>query len=291
MKNIVRTLVNSNIFIGIAALMAVFQFYVLTGGHLWLGFLEIVVFSGTVLIYNFHRFLSLPSKSLEQNSEMHHWMLRNKKWLVFLLVFLGLHAAVAFFLLNEKIQWTLAFLVPVAVFYAVPFISWNGRKIRIRDFGLFKPFILGLTWATVTVLLPFFNSEQFLSTQTLALIFAERFLFISAICIPFDIRDLKQDTNMLQRSLPNRIGVSKSVFLTKVMLLLYLTVCFFHYSQMHERHFFTLAAFLSVGFVFFLLRKKLNTSSEYFFTFYLDGSIILQSLLIYAAAYFNYRLL
>ena len=285
-------MVNSNIFIGIAAVMAVFQFYVLTDGQMWLGFLELVVFTGTVIVYNLHRLISLPKKEMETHSEMHAWMQRHRKLLIGFLVFLGLHTAVGFFLLNFKSQLLLAGLFLIALFYAVPFYAKEGKKLRIRDFGMFKPFVLGLTWATVTVTLPYFNSEQHIGLLDYGLIFSERFLFISALCIPFDIRDLQFDKkNMYHSSLPNRIGIQKSITLAKYLFLAFVVLSIFHYSYLQSQHFFSLASLISAGSILYLLRDDVQHKNEYFYTFYLDGGIIVQSLLICLSSYLNYQFL
>lgn len=291
MKGIVRALVNSNIFIGIAALMAVFQFYIVSGGQLWLGFLEIVVFAGTVLVYNLHRFLSMSKSKYEHKRFMQNWMSSNRKGLVILLIFLAIHAGLAFLLVNRSIQISLVVLFVVALFYAVPFVSLYGQRVRIRDFGIFKPFVLGLTWSATTVILPYFNSELSISYQFLFLVFLERFLFVSAICIPFDIRDFEQDEGMLQNTLPRKFGISKSVLISKVLLWAYFLISILNYSIIHAQHFYTLAAFIVFITVTYLLNKDIENQDEYFFTFYLDGSIILQSLLIYVASFLNYQFL
>lgn len=292
MKNIVHTLVNSNIFIGIAALMAVFQFYILTNGHMWFGFLEVVVFTGTVIVYNLHRLISLPKKEMETYSDMHAWMQRHKKLLIGFLFFLGLHCAAAFYLLNFKSQILLTGLFLIALFYAVPFYSKEGKKLRIRDFGMFKPFVLGLTWATVTVTLPYFNSEQHIGMLDYGLIFLERFLFVSALCIPFDIRDLQFDKkSMYHSSLPNRIGIQKSITLVKYLFLSFAVLSIFHYSFLQNQHFFSLASLVSAGSILYLLRSDIREKDEYFYTFYLDGGIIVQSLLICLGSYLNYQFL
>lgn len=292
MKNIVHTLVNSNIFIGIAAVMAVFQFYVLTDGQMWLGFLEAVVFTGTVIVYNLHRLISLPKKERETHSQMHTWMQNHKKLLIGFLVFLGLHCIAAYLLLNIESQLILAGLFLIALFYAIPFYAFKGKKVRIRDFGILKPFILGITWATVTVVLPYFNSEQIISPLDLLLIFSERFLFISALCIPFDIRDLKFDKkSMLHSSLPNRIGIHKSIVLAKYLFLAFSALSIFHYSFLQNQHFFSVASLISAGSILYLLRGDIRDKKEYFYTFYLDGGIIVQSLLIYLGSFLNYQFL
>lgn len=272
--------------------MAVFQFYIVTDGQIWLGFLEMIVFGGTVIVYNLHRLLNLPQRQSEQGSAMQNWMLRHRKALIVFNILLAIHVVLAIYLTNSSIQIALLILSLVAIFYAIPFLKWKNKKIRIRDFGLAKPFILGLSWAGVTVILPYFNSEQYLNINELILLFLERFFFISALCIPFDIRDLPYDkNNMLQNSIPTQFGIQKSIMLSKFLFLIFLGITFYHYAVLKDMHFFVLAAALSLAYIFFLLRKDLKKQDPYFFTFYLDGGIILQSLLFCLAAYLNYLLL
>ncbi|MCK4561903.1 MAG: hypothetical protein KAT78_03285 [Flavobacteriaceae bacterium] len=85
-----------------------------------------------------------------------------------------------------------------------------------------KLFLIIITWAGVTVLLPLKNAEiQF--SNDVWLIFIQRVLFLFAITIPFDIRDLDFDNPEI-KTLPQTLGVKKSKIIGVVALFLFFMI-------------------------------------------------------------------
>ena len=83
----------------------------------------------------------------------------------------------------------------------------TGRK-GLRELPGFKIFLISMLWAMATVVLPAAEGGVF-GTVEGALMTLERFLFIFAITLPFDIRDLPFDRARLH-TLPQRFGISKA---------------------------------------------------------------------------------
>ena len=85
-----------------------------------------------------------------------------------------------------------------------------------RDVPLLKIFIIAFSWTYLTIIIPVIvHNISFDSNLILNIIV--RFLFVLAITIPFDIRDLKFDKVI---TLPKYLGVKKSKILAYIILLI-----------------------------------------------------------------------
>jgi hypothetical protein len=116
----------------------------------------------------------------------------------------------------------LIILVPfvlTTVFYVSPFNKW---KINLRDVTGLKLVLIAFSWAGVTVLFPVFQNELIVTNNVIFMLI-ERFLFVFAITIPFDIRDIDHDTPELF-TLPHVIGIKKSKIVGIISLLLFLSL-------------------------------------------------------------------
>jgi len=90
--------------------------------------------------------------------------------------------------------------------YVLPFVKGNKR---LRDFDYIKIFLVAIVWGVITVLMPILERTTDLTLSHL-LILLERMLFIFAITLPFDIRDLKIDAHIDVKTIPSIIGIGKT---------------------------------------------------------------------------------
>ncbi|MCX2681138.1 hypothetical protein OOZ15_14395 [Galbibacter sp. EGI 63066] len=126
------------------------------------------------------------------------------------------------FQLNKATLIAVGVLVLLAFFYVVPAIS---SKRNFRSLKGMKIYIVGLTWSISTVLLPALNAEISIGREVY-LELLQRFIFIVAIMIPFEIRDLKTDEKWLL-TLPQVMGVKNVKFLGAFLVTLFCLLTFF----------------------------------------------------------------
>lgn len=161
----------------------------------------IFVFCGTVLAYNFIRVVQMNRlyPSLSQ------WIRSSAKGLLAmnLIALIGLNYSIFQYSLSDLLFVTPFFLM--TLFYVVPI---GGRLRGLRNLPGFKLFLISAVWAGVTVLFPVWANELIFDSKVWV-VFAQRFLLVFAITIPFDIRDLQLDNSDLA-TLPQSIGVDKS---------------------------------------------------------------------------------
>jgi len=80
------------------------------------------------------------------------------------------------------------------VVYVVRFIPYNNKWLALRDIPFLKIFVIAFVWALVTGLLPLISSKDLIQINLQHILFlTKQFLFVVAITIPFDIRDMKYD--------------------------------------------------------------------------------------------------
>lgn len=134
----------------------------------------------------------------------------------------------------------------------------------IRKIPLLKVFYVGLTWALINawLILPEFNWE----------IFWISWLFISALVLPFDIRDMKSDDVV---TFPILIGVQKTKYLT---YLLVFVACLLSLIFLDTE--FALSFLLTTVFTFILIYFSENDNDETYFSFWVESCSGLPLLLI-----------
>lgn len=173
------------------------------------------VFFSTLLAYILIRFLRLNTiKSWFTN-----WFIANKNYLVFIsfisLVFL------VYFTFKIRLK-ALLILFPFVLFTVL--YTFPVKRFSLREKAGIKLFLIAISWAGITVLFPLVQNYIQLRT-TDYLTFLQRFLFVFAITIPFDIRDLQYDKKEMQ-TIPQVFGVKKSKILSISILILFFLLDF-----------------------------------------------------------------
>lgn len=114
---------------------------------------------------------------------------------------------------------SLAILFPFAfmtLFYAIPLLKIGKVEISFRNFPMIKIFSIAIAWAGISVFFPIYEANyQF--TPAVYLEFFQRILFLLAITIPFDIRDVNADLKSL-KTLPQFLGIIPSKALGTLLL-------------------------------------------------------------------------
>ena len=166
-------------------------------------------------------------------------------------------------------------VILISLLYPIS-ICIKNKTFSVRSIPFLKLFLISFVWAYVTVLLPLLYNGAVLSIDVLN-IFFQRILFIIAISIPFDIRDIEIDKI---KTLPNTIGVMWAkifsfgcLFLVEILLIIGLI---FSLIQMHD----FIALFLSIllSAIIILLTHKKN--SYFFYGIFVEGLSIIMCLFV-----------
>ena len=283
--NPLKFLIQSKIFISLAAVSLTGQTQIQLGlkPH-WQPYL-LFIFFAVLFEYNLHRLLSVLVNREDLNPEKHRCKGENRKEIIFL-VFVsgaGLFGS-AFF-----VKWdTLVAFIPLALLtlmYSILIFGNRNDPFRFRRIPFLKMFLISFVWSTSTVILPVIQSPENLDRIHAALMIAERFFFIFAIAIPFDIRDMEEDRIAGLKTLPLLLNENKTLTLSYLSLLVFFLISIFHYQSRND--WFIIGALgVSTLITYFFIRMKTFRKLSWYYSGILDGTMIIQGLLVMAFYYF-----
>jgi len=276
---LIAAFIQSNIYISLAAVALTVATQVLLGMRpQWHPYLFIIFFA-TLFEYNLHRLITVLTNKDALKSEKHRWVNENLK-AFYLLVFISVVGfGVVALLANKEVMITFAPIATITLFYSIP-VSGNRRHLfRLREIPYLKIFVIAAVWSASTLLLPIVQSSETFSQKHILLMLTERFFFILAITIPFDIRDLEADREQELKTLPMLLGEKISLQLSYIFLLIFLLISAFHYTPVKE---WTMLAAMSLSGIttYFFLKMNCFRNIPFYHYGILDGTLMLQGILI-----------
>ncbi len=287
LRKIINLLIYSETLISICAIAATCQTYLLLQKPiLWDELLLIVGFS-TMACYVLARLAAL-----EEMNQMFRKP-QNRSRLFYLLCALMLTTSIAcfylFWQLKTSIQMVLMASGVITVLYTLPLIpSKNGWK-KLRDIGMLKIFLIAIIWTISTAILPILQSNASFNNPRTWLIILEKLLFIFAITLPFDIRDMDYDQSRKLKTIPLLIGVENTLQLSYICLAALGFIAIINYLLLpNEPQFFLMIALLmSYRSTAILIQQTKVDRPDQFYTGLLDATILLQAVLVFGAAQFT----
>ncbi|RZK49975.1 MAG: hypothetical protein EOO99_04300 [Pedobacter sp.] len=274
----------SNLFIALGAVAQALLTYQLLGVKHEFHVLAFV-FCSTLLIYNLSMLLSKPTHPQKSPLLRVRWIYSHTRllWSMSLISALCL-IPLGLLYLGFPAQILMVFIGLIALGYNVPLFTLNNRKIGLRNLPGIKLFLIAFVWAVSCVVLPILELEHrygfpITFNETILLV-AKRFLFICAITIPFDIRDIYQDKLYELKTLPVLWGEKKAWQFCLALLIAYFILLIGFSKEMSPT---VIALSLSLGATAWLIFKSRIERNEYFYFGYLDGTLILQFVLVWIA--------
>ncbi len=275
-----RLLLFTNLWISLAAGLVTADSYVRLG-HAPRAFpVPLLVFFATLVVYNLDRLVHGADEDAVDRSDRHRWVARHRRGLFVLTAAAALGVASCL----AAVSWTLALvLVPlgaVSLAYVLPVVMRRGRAgpMRLKEVPGLKIFVIAATWAAATVVLPAF--EVHAPVGSAAGVAAERFLFVFAICLPFDVRDLDRDRAMGIRTLPAILGLPATRILGVVTLAGAAALAAGHYGLAASSPTWPLVATdaLALG----LVAAMTPSRGDLYYSLLLDGTLVVQALAVLA---------
>ncbi|WP_320442770.1 UbiA prenyltransferase family protein [Chryseobacterium oranimense] len=142
--------------------------------------------------------------------------------------------------------------------------------VYIRKIPLLKVFYVGLVWALVNcwLTLPEFSFPIFLIS----------FFFITALVLPFDIRDMGSDT---VQTFPKLIGVQNTKYIAYILVFISMLLAVFYLKPVYDAAFF-----LSGIITFILIYFSENKRDDTYFSFWVETCSALPFLFLLIMEYF-----
>jgi len=147
----------------------------------------------------------------------------------------------------------------------------KGR--RLRDMGWIKIILIGWSWAWLTALLPalYIQHEPVFISVLMGI---GRMLFIIAITIPFEIRDITIDGSVGLTTVPVYFGMEKTIrwgIYLCLFLIVLVTINSFHYRDAAYGIAMSLISVVTI----WILKKSQHETDDYFFSGLTDGTMIM----------------
>lgn len=280
LRQLATAIVYSNIWIATGAALLTAQTFWVLKLEADIGLAAFVFFS-TLATYNFQRILRFDKWWLRAKSVRLDWLIHSRKFLVALTATTLLGAAICAWLsLNQQQLILLLPLGAISVLYAWRILPSSAGALALRDIPGTKVFWIAASWAVVTVCLPLLSMDVFPQVEVWMPIVAERFFFIMAITIPFDVRDLRYDSPD-QKTLPQIMGIKRANFLALIISLLFVLTAVYSASNGTYTSSPFLALMCCGAITFTILLFSFKPQSEPYYSVLLDGLTILQPVLIW----------
>jgi 4-hydroxybenzoate polyprenyltransferase len=220
----VRFLVFSNLFIGTCVLSFTIKTSIILFGNFGNVHVCALIFAATVFLYCFHKLYRRYRFTEEEHKEQRHRWVDAHIPLYYGITILAFLVALSQMFFMPIRLWVL--LSPVsfmALGYSIPFIKKGEGFIRLRDIRWLKALWIALSYGWLSTFLPiaFVLPVNQLCRPDVMLMFIRNLLFVFALVIPFDIRDVKYDARNGTRTLPIIMGVQGAVNLALALLALF----------------------------------------------------------------------
>ncbi|MGC8749656.1 hypothetical protein [Hydrotalea sp.] len=245
-SSFIRALFFGNYFYGICAVAlsveSAFQLQVALNPPAY----YILIFAATVVYYTK---AYLTENLSDANNKRAAWYVKNYRWVYISQIILFIIALLCFILLLNKtwqnifhislIEWLLWFSVPIVagLYYGIGLA--NFKNFNLRNTGWLKPFVIGFVWAgTITIYPILFQSLikplHFQLTTFEVLFFIKNFMYITLLCIMFDIKDYATDYNHQLKTFVVRVGLRKTIFYILIPLCIIGFGTFLFYTISHD---------------------------------------------------------
>lgn len=114
-------------------------------------------------------------------------------------------------------EWLIIALFPIvaALYYGLGLP--NNSRFTLRNMGWIKPFVIGFVWGGLVTIYPIMFHDilkdiPYEVTFFGTLLFIKNFMYITVLCIMFDIKDYAADHNRQLKTFVVRFGLRRTIF-------------------------------------------------------------------------------
>jgi len=250
--------INTNLYVSLCVLSLTFSSEILLDTQNYN--ISLFVFFATVFTYNFQRIIRIKKGTKHKRKE---WTLNNLPLVYFLIVMGVIGSFYYFFHFNVNTQILIFISGIISVLY----------PLVLRKVPYCKIFIIAFTWTISTIIL-LISENNIPLESNIYLHIISRFLFVFAITIPFDIRDIKYD-NIKLKTIPIITGISQSKTIAIIALFVLSLISIYQFHNYNLSFEYLIAIILSCLFSSILIGKSDEKKSDFFFSFWIESCSIL----------------
>lgn len=206
----------------------------------------LLLFSGTIVYYTIAYLHEKNNPSINPRTiwykEHQGWIKRSQLVLISIAMICGGYLIFSYWTALQHIkgwQMVLILIFPLlALWYysnIIPGLLWSS----LRSKGWIKPFVIGFIWAGAVNIYPAIlsaleNNRSYEPTLFHFLLFLKNGMFISMLCILFDIKDYATDHNEELKTFVVRFGLRKTLFYIIIPLTIIGLGTFLVYGFLHD---------------------------------------------------------
>jgi len=273
-----RSLIFGNLLIAAAAGLITHETYYLLGVQPRWDALLVLVVSATFFVYSVDRLSEASKENVVEATERHRWIERNRPFLWAGAVVSATAGTVAALFVPSRVLLGLIPLGAAALAYSLPLLWGPSGPYRLKDVAGLKIFVITAVWAGATALLPALQTDLSPESPAVLLTVAERAVFIFALTLPFDIRDMERDRASEIWTIPLAIGPKATRYLALACIVLFAAIVLAHRQLAAGST--SIPLLVSAAVTCLLLTRASRDRSELYFVGALDGMILLQWALV-----------
>lgn len=275
-----RILAYSNVWVAASVASLTWLSQMLLGSLDWVYI--VFTFFATLGFYSYSRFYQGATLSTNE-SKITRWQSGKSKLLIAVIFVCTAITSYISFSFSFYILIVLGFAALISLVYPLPYIL--GRWPGIRHIAGLKLFIIALVWTLVTFVVPAMQSEVVWDQQTWILT-AQRFFIITAITIPFDVRDKEIDHPDI-KTLPMVVG-SRSALMVGVFCIfgVELSVLLQYFQHGLFTGWQAFGLFLGLEIMMLFIHRALPVKNDLYYSFALEGSPIYLAVIVYVFSLF-----
>lgn len=204
----------------------------------------------------------------------------SSKWIRALTIIGMLCAAILFCFFSKEFKWIVSITTLLCLLYIKPFYKAKS----LRYFPIVKIIAVATAWSCITYLLVFTccsptevtiglfenNWTNDIKSQVNPIAFLQRLVLITALCIPFEIKDLTHDDPKLA-TLPQLVGITVSKLIGLILLIGYGIGIALQF-QATQQQYVEIAIMIVTGLGILFTRKE---QSVYYTRFFIEAIPIL----------------
>lgn len=227
----------------------------------------VFVLLATFLQYNVQRAYYVVNKT-NVISARSQWTIKHKK---IMLYSIGASLIIVLFLCNELSKLSIGIMVGAEVISTLYYM----QPFNLRRYGYIKPFLISAVWTISCGLVPLIEND--LLTAHSIWFLASQFVFISVLCMLFDIKDNQSDYLSGVNTYANRFGVTPTKIICSALVIIGFT-CFYIFNS--DSHYLILSVILRLILLSSILFTNENRHSFYYYL-WVDGLLIIQTILFF----------
>ena len=211
-KEIFDYYIKSSLHVSLCVISFTFLIYIQNNIHINLTEI-LLVFASTYVSYNFIKFKEIFISRSKPISD-------NLKSFFFTSIIFAFILIILFFKVEIRKQMVVILVIILTLAYSVSFFGLS----RLRNYSLLKISTVSLSWSLIIVVFPFIDK---LGSVELLYYFISIFLITFVEIIPFEIRDMKNDLNVV-KTIVHDYGISKTKKIGYLLLIIIFLVSLFY---------------------------------------------------------------